>query len=72
MEYINFVDSTMTTTSTDGEIDDMSEFDTSDLATGMFDHRVLCNFYWGGMGWIILKVYSMTRICCSIYSNELY
>ena len=51
MEYIYLVDRTMTTTE-----DKRIDFDTSDFDTGMFDHQVLCNFYWGGMGWIILEV----------------
>ena len=45
--------------------DERSDFETSDLDTGMSDHQVLCKFYWGGMGWIILESFP-------IYSNELY
>ena len=30
---------------------------TSEYETGMFHPQLLCNFYWGGMGWIILKVF---------------
>ena len=60
MEYIYLVDRTMTTTE-----DERSDFDTSDVDTGMFDHQVLCNFYWAGMEWIILGSFP-------IYSNELY
>ena len=52
MEYIYLVDRTMTTTE-----DKRSGFDTGECETGMFHPQLLCNFYWGGMGWIILKVF---------------
>ena len=58
MEYIYLVDRTKTTTE-----DDRSDFDTSDFDTGMFDHQV-CNFYWGGMGWIILEVFPFILMNC--------
>ena len=52
MEYIFLVDRTMTTTE-----DERSDFDTGDCEIGMFHPQLLCNIYWGGMGWIILKVF---------------
>ena len=52
MEYIYLVDRTMATTEDEG-----SDFDTSECETGMFHPQLLCNCYWGGMGWIILKVF---------------
>ena len=50
MEYIYLVDRTMTT-----KEDERSDFDTGECETGMFHPQLLCNFYWGGMGWTILK-----------------
>ena len=48
-----FVDRTMTTASEDKRSDN----ERSDCETGLFIPKLLCNFYWGGMGWIILKVF---------------
>ena len=47
-----FVDRTMTTASEDERRDN----ERSDCETGLFIPQLLCNFYWGVMGWIILKV----------------
>ena len=68
MEYIYFIDRTMTTTEDEG-----SDFDTSEYETGMFHPQLFCNFYWGGMGWIILKgfpIYSIIElIIIFLYSS---
>ena len=48
-----FVDRTMTTASED----ERSDNDRSYFETGLFIPQLLCNFYWGVMGWIILKVF---------------
>ena len=48
-----FVDRTMTTAS----VDEKGDNERSDCETGLFIPQLLCNFYWGGMGWIILKVF---------------
>ena len=44
--------------------DERSDFETSDLDTGMCDHQALCKFYWGGMGWIILEVFPFILMNC--------
>ena len=46
------VDRTMTTTE-----DERSDCETDDCDPGMFHPQLLCTFYWGGMGWIILEVF---------------
>ena len=53
-----FVDRTMTTVSENERSDNKR----SDCETGLFIPQLLCNFYWGGMEWIILKVYSKLKL----------